>query len=346
MGPTYNHQPDGSACRIYGAIEVKKVTANLHITALGHGYASYEHVDHNQMNLSHVITEFSFGPYFPDITQPLDYSYEATDEPFIAYQYFLHVVPTTYIAPRSSPLHTNQYSVTHYTRVIDHGQGTPGIFFKFDLDPLTLTIHQRTSTLLQLIIRCVGVIGGVFVCMGYAVRITSRAVDVVSGADKAAGIVAAESSGAKVGLRQKWAGGSLRARTTSGRMIRQGNGWVLEGTPGTPNSPFPGYAGTPLTGGFGTGSPMAGQYASPGLNGPSTSSTPNVGLGFSSFGPAPSAPPRTPSIGTPRMNGATLLPGTPAHSNFPPTPNPLNGGGFNVPPSGPPRRVSGQKKDD
>ena len=32
------------------------------------------------MNLSHVITEFSFGPYFPDIAQPLDNSFELTHE--------------------------------------------------------------------------------------------------------------------------------------------------------------------------------------------------------------------------------------------------------------------------
>lgn len=32
------------------------------------------------MNLSHVITEFSFGPYFPDITQPLDNSFEVTQD--------------------------------------------------------------------------------------------------------------------------------------------------------------------------------------------------------------------------------------------------------------------------
>lgn len=32
------------------------------------------------MNLSHTISEFSFGPHFPDITQPLDYSFEVTDE--------------------------------------------------------------------------------------------------------------------------------------------------------------------------------------------------------------------------------------------------------------------------
>lgn len=65
--PTFNHQPSGGACRIYGSIPVKKVTgkghpariaetsdycthwlpqANLHITTLGHGYASHQHVDH------------------------------------------------------------------------------------------------------------------------------------------------------------------------------------------------------------------------------------------------------------------------------------------------------------
>lgn len=63
------------------------------------------------------------------------------------------VVPTTYIAPRTAPLKTNQYSVTNYERVVEHNKGAPGIFFKFDLEPLALTIHQRTTTFLQLIIR-------------------------------------------------------------------------------------------------------------------------------------------------------------------------------------------------
>ena len=64
-GPTYNYKPSGSACRVYGTVQVKKVTgtlhhswslrhslvtaiciANLHITTAGHGYASRTHVDH------------------------------------------------------------------------------------------------------------------------------------------------------------------------------------------------------------------------------------------------------------------------------------------------------------
>jgi len=127
------------------------------------------------MNLSHVITEFSFGPHFPEITQPLDNSLEITHESkpperqhpgpalmshlpnaaFVSYQYFLRVVPTTYIPPRSSELSTNQYSVTHYTRELAHNHGTPGIFFKFEIEPMRLTIHQRTTTVSQFLIRCV-----------------------------------------------------------------------------------------------------------------------------------------------------------------------------------------------
>ena len=40
------------------------------------------------MNLSHIITEFSFGPFFPDISQPLDNSFELTHErEFITHSY-------------------------------------------------------------------------------------------------------------------------------------------------------------------------------------------------------------------------------------------------------------------
>lgn len=65
---------NGPACRVFGIMHVKKVTGNLHITTLGHGYLSWEHTDHALMNLSHVIHEFSFGDYFPRIAQPLDNS--------------------------------------------------------------------------------------------------------------------------------------------------------------------------------------------------------------------------------------------------------------------------------
>lgn len=43
---THPKLQEGPGCRIYGSVEVKKVTGNLHVTTLGHGYMSYEHTDH------------------------------------------------------------------------------------------------------------------------------------------------------------------------------------------------------------------------------------------------------------------------------------------------------------
>jgi hypothetical protein len=72
------------------------------------------------MNLTHVVHEFSFGPYFPAISQPLDMSIEATPNrmslrrvkansvAFTIFQYFLRVVPTTYIDASRRKLITSQ----------------------------------------------------------------------------------------------------------------------------------------------------------------------------------------------------------------------------------------------
>ncbi|KAJ7644363.1 endoplasmic reticulum vesicle transporter-domain-containing protein [Roridomyces roridus] len=345
--PRYKHEPDARGCRVSGQLEVKKVTANLHITTLGHGYASHEHVDHKLMNLSHVITEFSFGPYFPDIVQPLDNSFEVAHEPFVAYQYFLHVVPTTYVPPRSAPLHTNQYSVTHYTRVLSHHSGTPGIFFKFDMDPMSLTIHQRTTSFIQLIIRCVGVIGGVFTCMGYAVRITTAAVEAVVG-DPDSEITPTPVASASA-LRSKFSGASLRARPKSGRLIPQGNGWVMEGTPGSPafgsSSPF----GTPVSSSFPPASPFspyagnngASQPGTPGFGPPPMSARSSSGLGHNSGRAASIGNAAGLGISSPRFNGdSPSAPGTPQYGVFPPTPLPGQGFTMGTPPPPQGKRMS------
>ncbi|KAK0529511.1 hypothetical protein OC834_003651 [Tilletia horrida] len=167
---------NGPACRIYGSLDVKKVTGNLHITTLGHGYFSWEHTDHQLMNLSHVIHEFSFGPYFPDIAQPLDASVETTRAHFHIFQYFVSVVPTVYEARDGRKLHTNQYSVTDYTRVVQHGQGVPGIFIKYDVEPLTMNIRQHATPFWRFLTQLAGVLGGIVVCTRFGFRAANRAV--------------------------------------------------------------------------------------------------------------------------------------------------------------------------
>ncbi|KAN0113791.1 Endoplasmic reticulum vesicle transporter domain containing protein [Russula decolorans] len=329
--PTYNHVPDGSACRIYGSLTVKKVTANLHITTVGHGYNSYLHVDHNLMNLSHVITEFSFGKHFPEITQPLDNSFEITHDHFIAYQYYLRVVPTTYIAPRSEPLHTNQYSVTHYERQVSH-QGVPGIFFKFDIEPVRLTVIQRTTTFGQFFIRWVGVVGGVFVCASWAVRATNRVITVVAGPDDADNIAPMSDSARGGGLRSKWTGTALRARSSNAML--QPTTWADSGVGSPYGSTYSGssYAGSPV------GSPMPYSPYSPVVPPPRLPGRTPSPSGFAVPGPSSGLglSPNLFSLGLPgsgrtptaaaTLNSPAPGHGTPSYGHFPTTPrSPLSG---------------------
>ncbi|KAF9509814.1 hypothetical protein BS47DRAFT_1396547 [Hydnum rufescens UP504] len=323
FAPTYNYRPDGSACRIYGSVEVKKVTANLHITTLGHGYGSREHTDHSMMNLSHIITEFSFGPYIPDIVQPLDYSYEKTSEPFTVFQYFLNVVPTTYHATPSRSVTTNQYSVTHYVKYIKHGE-----------------VHQRTTTFIQFLVRVVGVIGGVWVCAGWAFKIGGKAAEVVVGSSDEDTLAEATSSSRK----SRWAGGVL----INERLLLDGTRVVPPGgvgqpprtthmarlppapclvrrsarTPplhslahpfsgGIPASPYPAHGPTP-----------SGQWPASLQAPPSLPHTPPMGSGFPSspLPPPPSAPSPYLTPGFQRsVSGGAAVPSSP-YSGIPTRP--------------------------
>jgi hypothetical protein len=186
---------------------------------------------------------------------------------------------------------------------------------------------MSVQPLLQLISslhRSIGVIGGVFVCMGYAIRITSRAVTIVSGSNSRDGEIALAATGVKVGLRQKWSGGHLRSR--SGKILRQGGGWAVERGPSYSATP-------PLSAGFGTS--INSQYLNP--PGPPYMRSPSPSQSGSAVPQGPFGVPSLPSSPSPGV-GNPLPPSTYAPLPYSPTPPYGNvlGSGFTGSP-GPPR---------
>ena len=195
--------------------------------------------------------------------------------------------------------------------------------------------------------RCVGVIGGVFTCASYFLRVTVRAVKAVSGSNNTSGIVAAEATG----VRKRWTGGTLRARPVPNR-----TSWIAEGAP----SPSPSYASYATTASPGFPSQNAYPY-SPYLSTlsglPQTGSvppTPNTGVsigmpGSSSFGPPPArGHVRSSSVGGSVSMGSRSV--SAGLSSFPVTPH-SHAAGLPPPPipgaqTGPPAPPSGGKKDD
>ncbi|KAF2397788.1 DUF1692-domain-containing protein [Trichodelitschia bisporula] len=178
--PKVRGQPD--ACRLWGSIEENKVQGDFHITARGHGYMEFGlHLEHNQFNFSHIINELSFGPFYPSLVNPLDSTRATTDKHFYKFQYYTSIVPTIYttephhlkLSPHSdadpyaavNPKHTiwtNQYAVTEQSHVVSE-TSVPGIFVKYDIEPILLLVSEESGGFLALLVRLVNVVSGVLV---------------------------------------------------------------------------------------------------------------------------------------------------------------------------------------
>ncbi|KAG1376132.1 hypothetical protein G6F61_007862 [Rhizopus arrhizus] len=173
-GKSYDHQiaRDMGACRIFGSLKVNKVASNLHITSAGHGYTSRVHTSHEVLNFTHRIDELSFGEFYPNLINPLDNSMEIAETHFEMFQYYLSVVPTTYIDRKGHVLLTNQYAVTDTHRAFYEGQTAPGIFFKYEMEPISVQISEESpQSFLHFVVRLCGILGGSVVTVGTAYKV-------------------------------------------------------------------------------------------------------------------------------------------------------------------------------
>ncbi|PIB01763.1 ER-derived vesicles protein ERV41 [Cercospora beticola] len=197
---------EGDSCRIFGSMHGNKVQGDFHITARGHGYMEFgQHLDHSAFNFSHRFNEMSFGPYYPSLTNPLDNTFATTEEHFYKYQYYLSVVPTIYTtdpkalrkidkyheSPTSgedglnqhsrrstrNTVFTNQYAVTDQSHPVPE-TAVPGVFVKFTIEPIQLTIAETWSSLPALFIRIVNVVSGLLVAGGWCFQISEWAKEV------------------------------------------------------------------------------------------------------------------------------------------------------------------------
>ncbi|KAL4894385.1 endoplasmic reticulum vesicle transporter-domain-containing protein [Aspergillus ambiguus] len=190
-----------NSCRIYGSLEGNKVQGDFHITARGHGYRDMApHLDHQAFNFSHMITELSFGPHYPTLLNPLDKTIAETETHYYKYQYFLSVVPTIYSkgnraldtyssAPPSfhdnrynkNLVFTNQYAATSQSDALPESPFfVPGIFFKYNIEPILLLISEERASFLSLLIRLVNTVSGVMVTGGWLYQMSGWAVELVN----------------------------------------------------------------------------------------------------------------------------------------------------------------------
>lgn len=174
--------------------------------------------------------------------------------------------------------------------------------------------------------------GGVFVCASWALRATNRVVTVVAGPDDADSIAPMPDSARSGGLRSKWSGTTLRARSSNAPL--HPTTWADGGVGSPYGSTYSGssYAGSPV-GSPTPYSPYSPVVPPPRLPGRTPSPSdfaipgPSSGLGLSQnlFSLSQPGSGRTPTAAA-TLNSPAPGHGTPSYGHFPPTPrSPLSG---------------------
>jgi len=98
------------------------------------------------------------------------------------FQYFIQIVPTRYIYSNGKEVITNQYSVTEQKIMVDPTARTfsqPGIFFKYELSPYTVTYHEKHKSFGHFITSLCAIVGGIYVVAGRLLAAAASTLHVV-----------------------------------------------------------------------------------------------------------------------------------------------------------------------
>lgn len=93
------------------------------------------------------------------------------------FQYHLSLVPTVY-THGSRSIATNQYAVTEQSKQI-HERAIPGIFFKYDIEPILLSVSEQRDGILRFLIKLLNVVSGVMVAGHWGFTLSDWVKDVI-----------------------------------------------------------------------------------------------------------------------------------------------------------------------
>lgn len=164
---------DAPACHIFGTVPVNHVKGQLIITTKG-GRSSSE-----KANFSHVISELSFGEFYPYINNPLDFTAKVTDNPGQMYMYFAKLVPTTY-QKLGLAVETYQYSITEQVH-FSNGQEPAGLFFAYTFEPIHLQIVEDRIPFFEFVAKLATILSGFFIAAMYLLRLYERVLLILFG---------------------------------------------------------------------------------------------------------------------------------------------------------------------
>ncbi|GER56581.1 protein disulfide-isomerase 5-3 [Striga asiatica] len=170
--------PKSGGCKIEGFVRVKKVPGNLLVSARSASHS----FDPSQMNMSHIISHFSFGKKISpremsDMKRVLPYlggshdslngqsyiSNPSDSDVNVTIEHYLQVVKTE-VMTRSYKL-GEEYEYTAHSSLV-HSIQIPVAKFHYELSPMQVLITENSKSFSHFITNVCAIIGGVFTVAG------------------------------------------------------------------------------------------------------------------------------------------------------------------------------------
>lgn len=174
--PRSGSHPNDPHCRVSGSVPINHVEGALQIFNYPNAAQFYFNPmkAQEELNLTHVINELSFGDYFPKVLNPLDGVSTVTQEALMSYQYFLSAVPVEFSSGRSQ-ISTYQYAVKKQTTNLRESFVTrPGIIFHYKYEPVTLKITDTRESFSVFLVKLLSILGGFVVCGAWMVSLGEK----------------------------------------------------------------------------------------------------------------------------------------------------------------------------
>jgi len=168
------HEP---ACHIFGSIPVNHVKGEFKILPRTILPTDRLSISLQSYNFTHMISEFSFGEFYPFIVNPLDFTGKVTEEHTQSYIYFAKVVPTIY-QKLGLVVDTYQYALTEIHRA---SGGTPGISFSYSFEPIKLTIREMRISFIEFVAKLATILSGLLIAAGYLFKLYEKLLQILFG---------------------------------------------------------------------------------------------------------------------------------------------------------------------
>uniref|UniRef100_A0A0N4ZBX9 COPIIcoated_ERV domain-containing protein n=1 Tax=Parastrongyloides trichosuri TaxID=131310 RepID=A0A0N4ZBX9_PARTI len=183
-----NNPDEGTACRIHGELEIKKMQSESISIIIGGGNNQLERmIAHMQGsvkpgNSSHRIESLFFGDKTGGMITPLAGVEEISMSGKTVYSYSIKVIPTRIYHGSlfSSSSIVYQYAVTSIKREPDeevHSHG--GIIIDYELTGTVIEIKESTLTKSQFFLRLCSIIGGIYATVTFLSVYISKLLQVV-----------------------------------------------------------------------------------------------------------------------------------------------------------------------